>query len=77
MYVPTCRHADTLTVETGETVETVGTMETMETVETVETNFGFFQNSTISILVYVHSHKDMLECRPVGVSACQHVGTYK
>ena len=65
-------HADMLTVETGETVETVGTMETMET---VETNFGFFQNSTISILVYVHSHKDMLECRPVGVSACRHVGT--
>ena len=46
-----------------ETVETVETMETMETVK------------TISILVRVHSHKDWLECRPVSLSACQHVGT--
>ena len=36
---------------TVETVETVETMETMETVKTVETNFGFFDNSTIYILV--------------------------
>ena len=65
------------TVETEETMETMETVETAETMQTVEINIGFFQNSTISILVKVHSHKDMLECRPVGMSACQHVGTYK
>ena len=50
-------------VKIVKTVETVETAETVETVETMET---------------VETVKTkMLECRPVSMSACQHVDTYR